>query len=139
MTRTIPLCIAVGIACAVVSGVHAQARSNGSALIGTWAAAEASGRVSTLKFSTGGLFEVEFAGDNRPEVSGRYKVVSNELLITDEDGLAACLAPEYGPGRYSFTIRAEELTLGAVKDDCDGRVMILERRGALKETWTKKK
>ena len=138
MIRFIPPWIVVGVACGAVYGVHAQARLDASALIGTWAAAEASGHVSTLKFSSGGHFEVEFLGDERPEVSGRYKV-DNELIITDEGGVAACLAPEYGPGRYSFSIRAEGLTLDAIKDDCDGRVMLLERRGALAGTWTKKK
>jgi hypothetical protein len=63
----------------------------------------------------------------------------NELTITDEGGLAACLAPDYRPGRYAFTIRTEELTLDAIGDDCEGRVMILERRAAVKRTWTKKK
>jgi len=139
MIRTIPLWIVVGVACGVVSGVYAQATPDGSALIGTWTATQASGRVSTLTFLRSGVFEVEFLGNKQPEVSGRYKVVNSELVMTDEGGLAACLAPEYGPGRYLFTIRDEELTLDAVKDECDGRVMILERRAALAGTWTKKK
>jgi hypothetical protein len=129
----------VVVACGAVSAVHAQARQDGSALIGTWTAPEASGRVATLTFLSGGLFEVEFRGDDGIEVSGRYEVVNNELTITDEDGLAACLAPEYRPGRYSFRIRNEELTLDAVKDDCEGRVTILQRSAAVKRTWTKKK
>jgi hypothetical protein len=139
MIRSIPLWIVVGVVCGAVSGAHAQARRDASALVGTWAAAEASGRVSTLKFSSGGVFEVEFLGDDGPEVSGRYKVVNNELIMTDEGGVAACLAPQYEPSRYSFTIRAEEITLDAVKDDCDGRATILQRTAALKRTWTKKK
>jgi hypothetical protein len=131
--------IVAGVVCGVVSGVHAQARQDGRALIGTWTAPEISGRVATLKFLSGGLFEVEFRGDEGIEVAGRFEVVNNELTITDEGGVAACLAPEYRPGRYLFTIRNEELTLDAVKDDCDGRVTILERRAAVKRTWTKKK
>ena len=135
----IRLSIVVGVACGVVSGVHAQGPRDGSALIGTWTAPQPSARAATLKFLKGGVFEVEFRGDAEVEVSGRYQVVDNELRVTDESGLAACLAPDYGPGRYAFTIRNEELTLDAVKDDCEGRVMILERRAALKRTWTKKK
>jgi hypothetical protein len=136
---TIRFWIALGVVCGVLSGLHAQARQDGSALIGTWTAPEISGRLATLKFLSGGLFEVEFRGDKGIEVGGRYEVVNNELTITDEGGVAACLAPEYRPGRYSFTIRSEELRLDAVKDDCDGRVTILERRAAVKRTWTKKK
>lgn len=136
---TIRLWIVAGVVCGVVSGVHTQARQDGSALVGTWTALEISGRVATLKFLSGGLFEVEFRGDEGIEVAGRYQVVNNELIVTDEGGVAACLAPEYRPGRYSFTIRNEELTLDAVKDDCEGRVTILERRAAVKRTWTKKK
>jgi hypothetical protein len=93
----------------------------------------------SLRFLRGGLFEVEFRGGDEPEVYGRYQVVNNELTIADEGGLAACLAPDYRPGGYAFTIRTEELTLDAIRDDCEGRVMILERRAAVKRTWTKKK
>ena len=92
-----------------------------------------------MTFLRGGLFEVEFRGDDGIEVAGRYQVVNNELIITDEGGLASCLAPEYQPARYAFTIRTGELTLDALNDDCDGRVTMLERRAAVKRTWTKKK
>jgi hypothetical protein len=136
--RTLQLWFAAGVVCCAVSG-HAQARQDGAALIGTWTAPEPSGRVATLTFLRGGLFEVEFRGDDGFEVSGRYQVVKNELIMTDEGGVAACRAPDYQPARYAFTIRSGELTLDAVKDDCDGRVMILERRAAVKRIWTKKK
>jgi hypothetical protein len=137
--RVFRLWIVVGVVCGAVSGIHAQAAQDGAALIGTWTAPEGSGRAATLKFLSGGLFEVEFRGDDGIEVSGRYKVVNNELIMTDEGGIAACLAPEYLPARYAFTIRTGELTLDALKDDCDGRVTMLERRAAVKRTWTKKK
>jgi hypothetical protein len=91
--RTLRLWIVVGAVSGAVSGIHAQARQDGTALIGTWTAPEGSGRVATLKFLRGGLFEVEFRGDDGFEVSGRYKVVNNELIMTDEGGIAACLAP----------------------------------------------
>src|SRR5437667_12018435 len=90
---------------------------------------------STLKFLKGGIFEVEFRGDDGVEVAGRYEVVDNELRMTDEGGVAACLAPEYEPGRYLFIIRNGELRLDAIKDGCDGRATILERRAAVKRTW----
>ncbi len=135
--RVFRLWIVVGVG--AVSGIHAQARPDGAALIGTWTAPEPSGRVATLTFLRGGLFEVEFRGDDGIEVSGRYQLVNNELIVTDEGGVAACLAPDYQPARYAFTIRTGELTLDALKDDCDGRVMMLERRAAVKRTWTKKK
>ena len=137
--RVLQMWIAAGVVCGAVSGIHAQARQDGSALIGTWTSPEGSGRVATLTFLRGGLFEVDFRGDDGPEVSGRYQVVNNELIITDEGGVASCLAPEYQPARYAFTIRAGELTLDALKDDCDGRVTMLERRAAVKRTWTRKK
>jgi hypothetical protein len=121
-----------------VSGVYGHAAQDASALIGTWASPEASGRVATLKFLPGGFFEVEFRGDEGFEVAGRYQVENNQLLITDEGGLASCLAPEYRPARYSFTIRSGELTLDALNDDCDGRVTILERRAGVKRTWMRK-
>ena len=136
--RALQIWIAAGVVCGAVSG-HAQVRQDGSALIGTWTAPEGSGRVATLTFLRGGLFEVEFRGDDGIEVSGRYQVVNNELIMTDEGGVAACLAPEYLPARYAFTIRSGELTLDALNDDCDGRVTMLERRAAVKRTWTKKK
>lgn len=139
MTRTFQLWIVVGVVCSAVFGVDAQVRQDSSSLIGTWTAPELSGRAATLTFLKGGVFEVEFRGDEGFEVSGRYEVVNNELTITDESGVAACLAPEYRPGRYSFTIRAGELTLDAVKDDCDGRATILQRKASVKRTWTKKK
>ena len=137
--RILRLWIVVGVVCGAVSGVNAQAPQNGAALIGTWTAPEGSGRVATLKFLKGGLFEVEFRGDDGFEVSGRYQVVNNELIMTDEGGVAACLAPGYQPARYAFTIRSGDLTLDALRDDCDGRVTMLERRAAVKRTWTKKK
>jgi len=137
--RVFRLWIAVGVVCGAVPGIHAQARQDGSALIGTWTAPEGSGRVATLTFLRGGLFEVEFRGDDGIEVSGRYQVVNNELIMTDEGGVAACLAPGYLPARYAFRIRTGELTLDALKDDCDGRVTMLERRAAVNRTWTKKK
>jgi hypothetical protein len=95
--------------------------------------------VATLKFLLGGVFEIEFRNDEGIEVSGRYQVVNNGLTITDEGGIAACLAPEYRPGTYAFTIRSGDLTLDALKDDCEGRVTILERRAAVKRSWTRKK
>src|SRR6266702_1711943 len=125
--------------CSLVSGLSAQARPDASALLGTWTAPELSGRLVTLKFLKGGIFEVEFRGDDGVEVAGRYEVVDNELRMTDEGGVAACLATEYEPGRYLFIIRNGELRLDAIKDGCDGRATILERRAAVKRTWTKKK
>jgi hypothetical protein len=135
---TFRLWIVIGVVCGAVSGIYGQAAQDGSALIGTWTAPEASGRVATLKFLPGGLFEVEFRGDEGFEVAGRYQVENSELIITDEGGLASCLAPEYRPARYLFTIRSGELTLDALNDDCDGRVTILERRAGVKRTWMKK-
>ena len=139
MTRTFQRWIAVGVVCGAVVRGHAQAPQDGAALIGTWTSPEPSARAATLTFRHGGIFEVEFLGDDGVEVSGRYQVVNNELRMTDEGGIAACLAPEYGPGRYSFRIRAGELALDAIKDECDGRVMLLERRAAPKRTWTKRR
>ena len=132
------LSILVAVIYGAVSGWHTQAPPDGSALIGTWTSPEASGRVATLTFRPGGFFEVEFRGDKGFEVAGRYQVAGNELIITDEGGIASCLAPEYRPARYLFTIRSGELTLDAVNDDCDGRVTILERRAGVKRTWMKK-
>jgi hypothetical protein len=136
--RTFRPWIVIGVVCGAVSGVYGHAAQDASALIGTWASPEASGRVATLKFLPGGFFEVEFRGDEGFEVAGRYQVENNQLIITDEGGLASCLAPEYRPARYSFTIRSGELTLDALNDDCDGRVTILERRSGVKRTWMKK-
>jgi hypothetical protein len=42
-------------------------------------------------------------------------------------------------GVFEVEFRGDAEVEVAVKDDCEGRVMILERRAALKRTWTKKK
>ena len=139
MIRAFILSILAGVACLGASGVDAQARPDASALIGTWTASEASGRIATLTFSKGGVFEIEFRGDEVVDVSGHYQVVNGDLTVTDENGLAACVAPDFRPGRYAFTIRDGDLALDAIQDDCDGRAIVLQRRGAAKRTWTKKK
>ena len=118
---------------------HLRARPDGAPLIGTWTARAAAGRIATLKFLSGGRFEVEFRGDDGADVSGRYQVADNELTITDEAGFPACLGPAYPPGRYRFTIFAGELMLVAIRDDCEGRITILERGSGDDRIWWKKK
>jgi hypothetical protein len=121
------------------SDVRAQDESDAGGLVGRWIAVDVSGRVATLTFLPGRVFDVEFQGDDTVEVSGHYEAVGNRLTLTDEGGIAACLAPDYGPGIYRFTIRNNELTLDALKDVCAGRAMILQRSGASKHSWNRKK
>jgi hypothetical protein len=125
-------------ALALLAALAPQAgRQNQTALVGAWTATQPSGRAATLRFLSDGRLEVEFQGDAATDVAGRYRVAGNELTITDEAGLAACLAPQYAPGRYRFDIFTDELTLDVIKDDCEGRVTILDRRTSVR-IWTRK-
>jgi hypothetical protein len=122
-----------------VASLGAQPRTDNAGLTGRWTAADASGRPATLTFLAGGLFEIEFRGDDGLEVTGTYRIENNRLIFTDEGGIASCLAPEYSPGTYLFTIRNGELTLDAIGDRCDGRALVLQRTASPRRAWVKQR
>ena len=92
-----------------------------------------------MTFLAGRLFEIEFRGDDGLEVTGTYRIENNKLIFTDEGGIASCLAPEYSPGTYLFTIRNGELTLDAIGDRCDGRALVLQRTASPRRAWVKQR
>jgi hypothetical protein len=130
--------IVCALTCGAVTVVAMQDRRDDSRLTGVWTSSETSGRPATLTFLPGGFYEVEFRGDEALDVAGRYRIAGGRLAFIDETGTAACTEPEFGEGTYAFTIRNSELTLDAVKDRCDGRVVVLERRSASRRAWTRK-
>jgi imidazolonepropionase-like amidohydrolase len=61
------------------------------------------------------------------QVSGKYRVTSGQLELTDNPGPRACAA---GAGRYTWRYGADTLRFSVVDDPCTGR------RGAFASTWT---
>src|SRR5512146_1368068 len=61
------------------------------------------------------------------QVSGKYRVTSGQLELTDNPGPRACAA---GTGRYTWLYGADTLRFSVVDDPCTGR------RAVFASTWT---
>lgn len=126
-----------GAVCALMLGgafaeAGQQQQAFPSALTGVWVSGEgASGRPRTMTISGEGRVVSEFKGDLAPEVESRATISGEALLISDERGPEKCDAATE-PGRYSYTLAANQLTLKAESDDkCPGRSRFYSR------VWTK--
>lgn len=65
--------------------------------------------------------------------TGQYRVLQNNLLLTDLAGKAACLSASQSTGTYSVTQNGILMLLTAVDDRCAGRRFVLTVHAMTKE------
>ena len=76
----------------------------------------------TTKFEEKGTFTVTRGGNLA--VEGTYKVMHNEVEMTDESGPIACTG-DYRTGRYKWKLEGKQLTFIESEDECEGRMEAL--------------
>jgi hypothetical protein len=121
-SRTILLVSALIFSIATCKG---QDDSSGQ-VVGTWIKSfdEVSIAFSILPDQT---FEVEFTGDDEPEVTGSYRISGTRITFTDEGGERSSGTS----GTYTFKAGEGTLTFTIVDDPAEGRSMLLQG------TWSK--
>lgn len=95
-------------------------------VVGTWTKSfdEVSIAFSILPDQT---FEVEFTGDDEPDVTGSYRVSGTQITFTDEGGEQS----SGESGTYTFKAGEGTLTFTMVDDPVEDRSMLLQG------TWSK--
>jgi hypothetical protein len=63
--------------------------------------------------------------NGNPVVTGSYTTESNRIVVTDDSGSMACLAPAMRQGVYEWALEGGNLRLTRVQDTCDGRAFVL--------------
>ncbi|MCH8088452.1 MAG: hypothetical protein IH955_00370 [Chloroflexi bacterium] len=75
-----------------------------------------------LTFADDSLFTV--FRDGELVVKGTYRVVEDQLTLSDEEGLLACRGGQE-IGLYKWALDGDALSLTVIEDQCDGREAIL--------------
>ncbi|MBK7406830.1 MAG: hypothetical protein IPL49_12595 [Saprospirales bacterium] len=91
-------------------------------LVGNWTTsvpAGEDGSVIPLKvtMTDAGTYTLDFGADGQVEVSGKYIVDGNQVVIMDEEG-GECKGQR---GIYTFTADATSLMMVRTQDACEGR------------------
>lgn len=86
-----------------------------------------------LKLVDESRYTVTSTRDGEVVVEGRYTLMQDQIVLTDEQGSLACLRPETESGTYKWAFEKEALTLTPVEDECGGRNVILTSHSWLKQ------
>ena len=86
----------------------------------------------TITFEKTGSFH--YVKGERLMVDGEFVVKADEIVLTDETGVDACVGPGRNPGRYRWRVDAGSLSFATIHDSCNDRV-----RGITGQKWTRKR
>jgi hypothetical protein len=90
-------------------------------LVGKWTKPMGE-RTITFTLKADHSYEVDFAGDEGIDVTGKFEISGSKITFNDEGG-------EYSadmPGVYTFQVEDKTLKLTPVNDPVDGRRMLVQ-------------
>jgi len=89
---------------------------------GTWTKSMGE-RIMKFTLKADHTYQVDFAGDEGADVTGKFEISGNRITFNDDEGDYSQNAP---PGVYEFELSDSSLVLKWIDDPVDGRSMLIE-------------